>query len=53
MRKKPNKLKKRNKLGVVRDTLRTLAPAELRVAAGCDTTTVSGFFTCVRSCTTD
>ena len=49
MKKKPDKL---SKLGMVRDTLRALVPAELHQAAGGDTTSVSGFLSCVRSCTT-
>jgi hypothetical protein len=51
MKKKRYKL---STLGMVRDTIRTLVPAELHQAAGGDegNPSGSGVITCVRSCTT-
>jgi hypothetical protein len=51
MKKKRNK---RSTLGMVRDTIRALMPAELHQAAGGDggNPSGSGVITCVRSCTT-
>jgi len=52
MKKKRNKL---SKLGMVRDTIRALVPAELHQAAGGDEVNPSGAVlnSCVRSCPTD
>ena len=47
--------KKQNKLGVAKDTIRTLAGVELhQVAAGAGVNATAGHGqSCVRSCTTD